>query len=91
MEVATQHGLEHLNALGVWPVRKYGTGQAIPGPGMQYGKACHKECGQNEARCCRVEICAWRVVGVRGWRWGVAAGGVYPSAAEVQCGNEAWL
>ena len=32
LEVAMQHGLELLKALGVWPVRKYGTGQAIPGP-----------------------------------------------------------
>ena len=27
-----QHSLELLKALWVWPVRKYGTGQAIPGP-----------------------------------------------------------
>ena len=32
LEVPMQHGVELLKALGVWPVKKYGTGQAIPGP-----------------------------------------------------------
>ena len=32
LEVAMQHGLKLRKALGVWPVRKYGTGLAIPGP-----------------------------------------------------------
>ena len=72
-----QHGLELLKALGVLPVRKYGTGQDIPGPrdAIRESLPQRKNLGQDEARCCRVEICAWRVVGVHGLRWGVAAGG----------------
>ena len=66
-------------------------GRLFQVPGCNTGKPATKDLGQNEARWCRVEICAWRVVGVCGLRWGVAAGGVYPSAAEVQCGNGAWL
>ena len=50
LEVAMQHGFELLKALGVLPLRKYGTGQAIPGPGMQYGKACHKEPGAERGK-----------------------------------------
>ena len=43
-------------------------------PGCNTGKPATENLGQNEARCCRVEICAWCVVGVHGLRWGVAAG-----------------
>ena len=44
-------------------------------PGCNTGKPAIKNLGQNEARCCRVEISSWCVVGVRGLRLDVAAEG----------------
>ena len=71
-----QHGLELLK--GAWGV----AGQEVRhradyprSPGCNTGKPATKNLGQNEARCCRVEISSWCVVGVRGLRLGVAAGG----------------